>query len=48
MTTIAQLRSLAHDCRTDGEKVMIDPDALDDLLDVAEHPDGPGLKVVTR
>lgn len=48
MTTIAQLRRLAHDCRTDGEKAMIDPDVLDDLLDVVEHPDDLGLKVVTR
>ena len=48
MTTIAQLRRLAQDCRTDGEKAMIDPDVLDDLLDVAEYPDILGLKVVTR
>lgn len=48
MTTITQLRSLATDCRNDGEKVMVNPDVLDDLLNVAEHPDILGLKVVSR
>lgn len=48
MTTIAQLRRLAQDCRTDREKVMIDPDVLDDLLNVVESPDVLDLKVVTR
>lgn len=48
MTTIAQLRRIADDARQDREKAMIDPDVLDDLLDVAEWPDTLGLKVVTR
>lgn len=36
MVTFAQLRRLAAECRADREKVMVCPDDLDMLLDIAE------------
>ncbi|PWH06959.1 hypothetical protein DEO23_08695 [Brachybacterium endophyticum] len=47
MSTYAQLRRLAADCRADGEKAPISPDDLDHLLDVAENarPEQPARSV---
>ncbi|MBK0330723.1 hypothetical protein I8D64_04840 [Brachybacterium sp. MASK1Z-5] len=39
MTTYAQLRRLAADCRAEREKAPLDPDSLDALLDIAELHD---------
>jgi len=42
MTTIEQLRRLAAECRSDREKVMVAPEVLDALLDLAERTVPPG------
>lgn len=47
MTTIAQLRTAASDARTNKEKVVVLPQVLDQLLDVALWPDTVGHDIPT-